>query len=247
MNKYLITCVVWFFLIPMSLIGCTGVKSGSHQDFRLLASQQPADEIKKDYTFHTGDIIAIKFFYNPELNEEVIIRPDGKISLQLIDEVVTAGLTPSELDGLLTEKYSKILKNSEIAVIVKEFAGQKVYVGGEVNLPGMIPVTGSLTSLQAILQAGGFKDTAELKNIVILRNQGTGEPLFMTINLKENLTMHTQLSDILLKPYDVVFVPKTTIAKMNQFVDQYIKKLIPISMNLGFSYIYNLNPEVVTK
>jgi len=132
-----------------------------------------------------------------------------------------------------------------VTVIVKEFSGQKIYVGGEVNSPGIIPLSGKLTSLQAILQAGGFKNTAELKSVVILRNQGTEDPLFMTINLKEDLSTAAHQNDILLKPYDIVFVPKTTIAKMNQFVDQYIEKLIPISKSIGV--FYNLNPQVEVK
>ena len=74
-----------------------------------------------------------------------------------------------------------------------------------------------------------------------MRNQGTGKPIFKTINLKEDLAGHKQYNDIPLKPYDVVFVPKSTIAKLNQFVTQYIKELIPISYNLGFSWVYDLN------
>jgi protein involved in polysaccharide export with SLBB domain len=96
---------------------------------------------------------------------------------------------------------------------------------------------GKLTCLQAIIQAGGFKNTAKLKNIVILRNQGTEKPLFITINLKADLKKHAQHNDILLKPYDVVFVPKTFIAKLNQFVDQYIRQLIPVTTTVGFSYV----------
>jgi len=167
----------------------------------------------------------------------VTIRPDGKISLQLIDEVEAVGLTPSELDKNLTEKYSEVLNNPEVAVIVKEFTRQKVFVGGEVNLPGLIPYSGKLTCLQAIFQAGGFKNTAKLKNIVILRNQGTEKPLFITINLKADLKKPAQHNDILLKPYDVVFIPKTFIAKLNQFVDQYIRQLLPVTTTVGFSYV----------
>lgn len=70
----------------------------------------------------------------------------------MIDELKAEGLTPSELDSILTEKYSKTLRHPEVAVIVKEFAGQKVYIGGEVNSPGLIPISGKLTSLQAFFK-----------------------------------------------------------------------------------------------
>jgi len=225
-------------LIVSSLIGCASKNSRSRPDFHPSeAVKDSARERNNEYILQFGDVIDIKFYYNPELNERVTIRPDGKISLQLVDEVEAVGLIPSELDRILTEKYSKILSQPEVAVIIQEFAGQKVYVGGEVNSPGLIPISGKLTSLQAIFQAGGFKNTAKLKSIVILRDQGTKKPLFTTINLKEDLKKHTQHNDILLKPYDIIFVPKTTIAKINQFVDQYIKKLLPVSLTVGFSYV----------
>ena len=215
-------------------------------DFTTFETNEtPTKETTGKYILQIGDRVDIKFFYNPELNELVTIRPDGRISLQLIDEVMAAGLAPSELDELLTELYSNRLDNAEVAVIVREFPGLNVYVGGEVNSPGLIPVAGKLTTLQAILHAGGFKDTAESKSVVILRNQGTQDPLFMTLNLKENLVKGVAQNDILLKPYDIIFVPKSTIAKMNQFVDQYIKELIPVTLSFGL--VYNLNPEYEVK
>lgn len=197
------------------------------------------------YILQLGDVLDIKFFYNPELNEQVSIRPDGKISLQLIDEVEAAGLTPAALDAFLTKQYANTLRQPEVTVIVREFAGQRIYVGGEVHSPGVIRTPGNLTALQAVSQAGGFKNTAELGNVVILRNQGTPTPLFLTLDLKEDLTTHTNHNDVVLQPYDIVFVPQTRIAKMNQFVEQYIDKLIPISRTLGVFWSFELNPTKV--
>lgn len=240
MNKYLNYFLC--FMMMLNLISCTSTKNYSGH-YPSDAIENPVTEVNNDYFLQIGDIIEVKFFYNHELNERLIIRPDGKISLQLIDEVQAAGLTPSELDRVLTDKYSQRLQKAELVVMVKEFQRQRVYIGGEVNSPGLLPISGKITSLQAILQAGGFKDTAELKNIIIIRKQqGRDQPLFMTVNIFEDLRSRGKNNDIQLKPYDIVFVPKTTIAKMNQFVDQYIDKLIPISMNVGFTWLYDLNP-----
>jgi protein involved in polysaccharide export with SLBB domain len=243
MNKLHIGLLL--MLILSCLLSCANVNSPTSLNLNtseaVWKSSKTVKEIK-DYVLQVGDVIDIKFFYNPELNELVTIRPDGKISLQLIDEIVAAGLTASELDRILTEKYSNSLRDPEVTVIIREFIGLRVYVGGEVNSPGVVPISGRLTALQAILQAGGYKDTAELRSIVVLRNQGTHDPLFMAVNLKEDLTSNIKQNDILLKPRDIVFVPKTEIAKMNQFVRQYIKELIPVTLNFGL--MYNLNPEV---
>ncbi len=240
-----------FFVLPLTLFliaGCVQGPSVSRSvRMDVETGNKDVRERSGDYVLQCGDVIEIKFFYNPELNERVIVRPDGKISLQLIDEVVAAGLTPSELDRVLTRKFSDRLLTPDVTVIVKEFAGMKVYVGGEVNTPGMIPISGRLTTLQAILQAGGFKKTAELGSVVVLHHRGDRKPVFLTVNLKADLATLTLRNDILLSPYDIVFVPQSTIAKMDQFVAQYIEQLIPISKNIGFSWIRNLNPEVQIK
>ena len=235
-----------FALIFLSLVSCANVSSPSLPEPDTSATlEMSAYETKGDYVLQPGDVINIKFFYNPELNEVVTIRPDGKISLQLIDEVVAAGLTSSELDGILTEKYSTKLRHVDVAVIVKEFAGQQVYIGGEVNSAGPVPISGRLTALQAILQAGGYKEAAELRSVVVLRNQGTQYPLFMTLNLQEDLTTYTSHNDIFLKPYDIVFVPKTEIAKLSQFLRQHVSELLPVTLSFGL--VYNLNPELQVK
>ncbi len=209
----------------------------------MVAQAIAVPEKNREYFLQEGDILDIKFFYNPELNEVVTIRPDGKISLQLVEEIIAAGLTPADLDRVLTKKYSKLLLRPELTVIVREFSSQKIFVGGEVKNPGLFPVTTQLTVLRAIFQAGGYTNTAELTNVVVLRDQGSDKPLFMKVNLIEGLTCPGNNNDFLLKPYDVVFVPMTRIGRLNQFVDQYIEKLIPISKNFGFTYVYELNPD----
>ena len=120
------------------------------------------------YTIQPGDSLDIKFFYNPELNESVIVRPDGKISLQLIDDIKASGLAPSELDALLTKNYSKELRKPELTVIVRSFVSQRIFVGGEVNRPGLIPLAAGMSPVQAVFQAGGLKDTAQLKETILI-------------------------------------------------------------------------------
>jgi len=195
------------------------------------------------YKLQVEDEIEIKFHLVPELNDLVKVRPDGKISLQIIDEIEVLGLSPSELDEMLTKKYSRTLRDPDLTVIVRQFSGQKVFVGGEVNSQGVIPIHGRLTVTQAIMQAGGFKNTAELENVVLLRNQGKQNPYFAILNLKNNLKdpMGDMASNgVVLQPYDVVFVPKSTIATIDQFVDQYINQLVPRSFSWGFQWVTNL-------
>jgi protein involved in polysaccharide export with SLBB domain len=240
-NKNLLFVIV---TVAALLAGCGTMQSRSFPKYSSSDRVGPyrPDTGHQEYVLQAGDVLEVKFFHMPELNEQLTIRPDGKISLQLVDEVQAAGLMPAELDAVLTKKYAGKLDNAELTVIVRTFAAYTVYVGGEVRAPGTIAFSGDLTVLQGILKAGGFKDTAELRNVVIIRNQGTMTPAFISVDLKQALVEDGVLNDIKLKPRDIVFLPKTGIAQVNQFVNQYINQIIPSALSMGL--VYNLNPEV---
>ncbi len=193
-----------------------------------------------DYVLRPGDMLQVRLFEHPELAELLPIRPDGKISLQLVGDVVAAGQTPAELTAALTSDYARTLRNPSVAVIVKEAAKSRIYVAGEVNVPGLLEVADSMTALQAIFQAGGPKDSAELHNVVLLRYQGTKEPQYQTLDLKGDLKTADARHDLVLRPYDLIFVPKTRIASMNQFVREYVTQLVPATLTLGVTYFFGL-------
>jgi protein involved in polysaccharide export with SLBB domain len=189
------------------------------------------------YVIHAGDQLDIKFFFNPELNESVVVRPDGKISLQLIDEIQASGLQPSELDQKLTDLYSKELRKPVLTVIVRSFSGQRVYVGGEVNRQGLITLQPGLTVLQAVFQSGGFMETAQPAETLIIRKGPDNKPVPLRIDLAEVIAASDPNADFQLQPDDIVFVPKSAIAKANKFVRQYVEELFLFrGVSLGFSY-----------
>jgi protein involved in polysaccharide export with SLBB domain len=206
------------------------------QDPLALTQNQPVET--GDYVLQIGDVIEVKVYAHPDLTEKLTIRPDGKISLQLVDEVKAAGLTPAELDTQLTGKYSGVIKEPAIAVIVREFAALQVFIGGEVGLPGLIPLRNGLTCLQAIFQAGGYKPTAQSRNVVVLRNNGTQKPAIFVLDLSKDLRANGTHNDIVLQNKDIVFVPRNAISNINLFIDQYIRQLIPAQMTLGLSYSF---------
>jgi protein involved in polysaccharide export with SLBB domain len=179
-----------------------------------------------DYRLRPGDKVQIKFFYHSDLNENLMIGPDGKISLQLIDEVLAAGLTASQLDEVLTKEYATYLENYSITVIVRGYSGLKVYVGGEVRSPGFVSLKGNMSVFQAIAQSGGEKNTAKLENVVLIRKGPDNRPVAMAIDLKPVISGEQIENDIYLMPSDIVYVPKTSIAKAGIFMDQYVRKVL---------------------
>lgn len=228
----------------MALAGCASGRPGNFPNLSTQANLSQEHGMK-EYKFGVGDVFDVKFFENAELDQTITVRPDGRISLPLVEEVLVVGLTPSELDKIITEKYSEKIKEPEVTIVLKQFAAQKVYIGGEVFNPGVIQLTGRMTLLQSIFNAGGFRRSAKLNSVLLIRNNNNRPDLY-TVDVDKILD--TGGDDILLQPYDMVFLPKTLIAKADDFVDQYINQIIPevIRVNFGFSYALN-EREIITE
>lgn len=185
-------------------------------------------------TLGPGDILEIKFTYAPQFSEALTVRPDGKIQMQLVGEVTVEGKTPRELQSDLMELYAPHLKHPDIAVITRKLFQDKIYVGGEVKAPGKVDMPGRMTALEAIMHAGGFDmKKANVKNVVIIRHKD-GQRYGHCLDLRDSLKGEIE-RPFYLEPYDIVFVPRTTITMVNQWIDQYINRIIP---QTGFAYSY---------
>ena len=183
--------------------------------------------IEDEYKIAVGDKLSIKLFYNPELNQEVVVRPDGRITLQLVNEVKVLRLTPAKLSEVLTESYSKYLAQPpEVSVIVNTFAGQKVFVGGEVANPGVKELAGPTTLLDAIISAGSFKDTADRNQVILVRKDECGKPFYMCLDVEKAMKGLEPTQDVYLQAYDIVVVPRSGIANVDLWFDQYIGRFI---------------------
>jgi protein involved in polysaccharide export with SLBB domain len=226
---WVVSCV---FLI-LVVVGCQTAKPAVVTD-----PVQPGPEPK--LTLGPGDVIDIKFFHTPELNDSQTVRPDGKITLQLIGEVAVQGKTPDELRSELMRLYIPELKNPEVAVIVRSQSDRRVYVGGEVNKPGVIPMPGRLTALEAIIEAGGFRtETANLKSVVVIR-QREGKLRGSLIDFSDTPNGEAG-PPLYLEPRDIIYVPETAIVKVDRWIDQYIYRILPMLKNVGL--YWNMNPN----
>lgn len=190
-------------------------------------------------TLSPGDEIEVRFRYWPELDETVTIRPDGKIALQLIDEVDAAGLSPEGLDARLTKLYEAQLKDPVLTVMVRGLFNQRIYVGGEVNEPGVIEFPERITVSEAIMEAGGFNlDSAKLDSVILIRFVN-GRRYVKKVNLKP-LLKGEMTEPVYLAERDIVYVPETRITKANRWVDQYINLLLPdIIENAANGFLIN--------
>lgn len=218
-------------VIAINLLFLTGCSHNTVNPNPLPESQDHLSE----YRIKPGDEMEIKFFYNPELNESVTVRPDGRISLQLAPNIPVVGLTPVELNQRLKKSYARELNQPEIAVIMRTFVDQRIYVDGEVNTPSLVPLSATMTVLQSISVAGGLKASAKTNNIHIIRQGPKGKPEVFTVDLTQALDGSDLSQNAFLRPLDIVFVPRKTISNVNIWVDQYLRQNIPIGIGTGFT------------
>lgn len=216
--------------------GPAATNPASIQTANAIAQRSSAAE----YTIQPGDELDIRFYYNPELNTSVVVRPDGKISLPLAPEVQAAGVPVSALSRNLQNQFSNELRRPELTVIVRSFNSQRVFVGGEVTSPGVIQAIGPLTVLQSVTQAGGFRETARVNEVLVIRRDPTNaNPIVIPVNISTVIDGSDTQQDIQLLPYDVVYVPKSPIANVNKFIDQYIRQNIPFGFGLTYGFGFN--------
>ena len=190
------------------------------------------------YRFYPGDEVEISVPSAPELNRTSVVQPDGRIALNLVQPVMAADRSAPQLQLALSEAYSNVLLRPSINVAAKTVTPIKVFVGGEVNNPGMYDLIGDGDSLRAIIQAGGFKTTAKVDRVVIIRRSPDGRPMMRTANMKASL--RGAGGDLVpLRRFDIGFVPRSNVAEANLFVQQYFRDLSPVQF--GFNYSLN-NP-----
>jgi polysaccharide export outer membrane protein len=159
-----------------------------------------------NYIIGAQDVLDISVWKEPEVSRVVPVRPDGKISLPLLNDVQAAGLTPAALAAQITESLKKYVTNPQVTVIITTINSQRIYLLGEVTRPGAFPMIPGMTVLQAVSSGGGFTQYARTKNIYVLRMEN-GKQVKYPFNYKEVIGGKKPEQDILLKAGDTIVIP----------------------------------------
>jgi polysaccharide biosynthesis/export protein len=186
---------------PTMAQNATRVPSGD----KSAPGQTPAP-LPPGYVIGASDVLSIVFWRDKDMSTDVTVRPDGKISLPLLNDIEAAGQTPEELRAKLLKASSKFLEDPDVTVQVREIRSRNVYImGGGVAKPATFPLNADMTVLQLIAAAGGLQEYADRKNIVIMRNEG-GRQQSYKFNFKEVINQKNLAQNILLRPGDIVVV-----------------------------------------
>ncbi len=158
------------------------------------------------YLIGPDDVLQVLYWREKDLSAEVTVRPDGMISLPLLNDVQASGLTPDKLRDSVTEAAKRFVEDPSVTIVVKQINSRKVFITGEVAKPGPYPLTAPTTVLQLIAMAGGLSEFADSKNITIMRTEN-GRPVSLSFNYKDVTKRKNLKQNIELKPGDTVIVP----------------------------------------
>ena len=172
-------------------------------------------------------MLGVRLYTAPELNEDVTVRPDGRVTTTLAQSVQAAGRTPDEIAAALQQTYASELKNPQLTVEVKSASPAKVYVAGEVVTPGEFSTEGpTLTLLQAVARAGGLRTTGDETHVFILRHAAGGRPVVLSADYRGAMTGTAPAADVQLAPFDVVYVPRSGIAQVYVWFNQHFQQFV---------------------
>ena len=210
MGKQCHLAISALFLIALLTGGGHAQTSNSQSTHADTLAKSPADsaavKTDADYVIGAQDVLDISVWKEPDLTRSVPVRPDGKISLPLLNDVQAAGLTPMQLSAQITSGLQKFITNPDVTVIVAQANSQRIYILGEVARTGAYSLIPGMTTLQALSNAGGPTAFARVHKIYILRQQN-GKQIKLFFDYKEAINGKNTQQNILLMPGDTVVVP----------------------------------------
>ncbi|MFH0778424.1 MAG: polysaccharide biosynthesis/export family protein [Candidatus Eisenbacteria bacterium] len=227
-------------VISLAVGGCapagTGLEGPGSGTLRVEDIKQPEEagvwESGQDrigwesdvYRLQPGDEIEVLVMYNTDLSTITRVLPDGSVSVPVIGQVRAATLTPGELADAIAERLSEYLVDPKVSIIIKRLAGNNVFVFGEVKTPGAFEMPGQISVTQAIAKAGGPTNVAKLGSVLVIRRTSPETITGVRVNVGSLLANKPKSGDMVLRAYDIVYVPSTFIGKVDNFLEQFFTR-----------------------
>ena len=186
--------------------------------------------LTSEHVLAPGDEFELRFAFYPDLNDRVLVGPDGRLSLQLINTVAVGGLTVGEATKLLNERYAKVVRDPQASITMRTYAPEEIFVDGWVANPGLVRSDVPLTVSRAIAQAGGAKSGAHMDDVLVLRRTQDGVVHYYQVALGHYAGAGASAEDPLLSSYDVVYVPQGVLGSISDFLANYLKN-VPFYVN----------------
>jgi len=186
--------------------------------FQPLARADEQLHQRPIYTLHTGDVIALNYRYTPEFNQTVTVQPDGRVNLNIVGDVKVAGMSVDEVRKRIVDLASARLNHPELTITLEHFEQPYIVVAGEVDHPGKFDLRDNTTALQAIMLAGGFKDSARDTQVLLFRRINADQAEVRKLDL-HNVKKHADLErDTELEPGDMLLVTRNKLEHFSRFM-----------------------------
>jgi protein involved in polysaccharide export with SLBB domain len=213
----------WLVLLLAGLVAGCG---GHPQPMPLPTPGEEAPPPEAEYRLRPGDELNVMVVGQPEFTQIVKVRPDGRLTAPGMGEFDAAGRTIPEVTEEIRSGLRRLVRHPEVSVLLTAHATELVYVFGEVKTPGAHPYLANMTALHALGAAGGQKDTGKMNRVLVLRRTGPNSLDVYPLDLGKTLSADGGGRDVYLRPYDVVYVPRTFIGNLNAFVDKWVRQNI---------------------
>lgn len=216
-------------LLALSLAACASVTEPLPPPPQI--GMGPPDA-QPAYRLQPGDVIELHILSNPELNEQVVVAPDNRVTFQFAPGLVAGGHTLQQVTDEANHAYKTTTPN-DLQVVLRSQVGTRVYVTGEVLVPTEVIANGQLSALSAISRAGGFKITAHKAEVVLMRRDEQNHAHLYALNLGAAMEGKDPNADVLLAPYDVIYVPRDRLSNASLVLER-IRNAVPFSVNYGY-------------
>ena len=193
-------------------------------------------DYEPEYVLYPGDQIDIVVSSAPELSRTLTVGPDGRIVMPMSKPVMAAGRTFTQVQHSLQAELGKQLRDPRLAVTPRAYSPQQIFVGGEVGQQGTYTLPGPIGAIEAVLMAGGFAPTAKSSQIAVMRRAPKGGMMLRTVNITDGMRHIGHYNDVIqLKRGDIIFVPKSHIAEVGQWV-QLFRAALPVDVNFSYQF-----------
>lgn len=221
-----------------STSGRTPMLTGQELSFTQVNPEgfRPWTQTTPVYRIGPGDKLRVKFAVTREMDEDLVVSPDGTVGIRAVGQVKAEGMTLSGLQETIRVAARREVTDQRVVVSLEDSASSKIYVGGMVAHPGLYKISEMrLSSLEAVMLAGGFTDEARLGEVALIRRDPSNRAMLKVINVREMIETGTDGADVPLVAGDILYVPRSDIAELNLWIDQFINKVVPFQRSFNYT------------
>ncbi|MFA5794791.1 MAG: polysaccharide biosynthesis/export family protein [Candidatus Brocadiia bacterium] len=218
-------------LSALLCFSCVQNQSGAYPPSIRPSAIEARSLDKIDYSIAVDDVIQVFVWQNADISGDLIVRPDGKISMFLAGDIKAAGKTLTQIDDEITQRLAEYILAPQVTVAIKKFSGQPVIVLGEVGKPGVYKLTGTISLMQVLGEAGGLTRDSSKGNLLVIRGDVLDKPEVVMVDISEILAGNMR-NDIVMYPNDIVYVSAKPIADVSRYIRDYVTPVLSTVMSV---------------